>query len=296
MANRCLFVSETSDDANPLVPGEHLVLADLEGLMARCEEHLRDEVKRATIADRAYEFLKSQLPVEEGCRRMLDLAAGDTGNLPHAGQLTRFARAAVGRLRSKYFLLRSLPAAAKPFLRRQPLAHRIFYPAQSLFDRLRGKWSLQETERRRQEIVERLQRMAGHNDADRADEYEILANPRARRLPNRSGFRKRRSSRSGRTAWDRGPAVSPGTGRHDLRGPSGRLGGPSGRFRGSYALQLRFLDWSVPRQRCGIGVWRAARRIRDHRGRRRLHRRFGGTCGAIDRPAARLRVPGAQAT
>ena len=113
---------------------------------------------------------------------MLDLAAGDTGNLPHAGQLTRFARAAVGRLRSKYFLLRSLPAAAKPFLRRQPLAHRIFYPAQSLFDRLRGKWSLQETERRRQEIVERLQRMAGHNDADRADEYEILANPRARAL------------------------------------------------------------------------------------------------------------------
>ncbi|MCR4412601.1 MAG: glycosyltransferase, partial [Thermoguttaceae bacterium] len=62
MANGCLLVSETSQGAEPLVDGQHLVFADEEQLMDRCEEYLRDEPKRRALADRAYRFLLAEEP------------------------------------------------------------------------------------------------------------------------------------------------------------------------------------------------------------------------------------------
>jgi glycosyltransferase involved in cell wall biosynthesis len=68
LANRCLVISETSTDHQPLIAGKHLVLCGRAELMDRCEYYLQHETQRADIAAEACQFLQTELRIEESCR------------------------------------------------------------------------------------------------------------------------------------------------------------------------------------------------------------------------------------
>lgn len=74
MTNGCVVVSETSADVEPLVPGEHLVLARPEAL-GSVAAALADEPERERhLRSAAYGFVKS-LDMTASARRLIDLAA-----------------------------------------------------------------------------------------------------------------------------------------------------------------------------------------------------------------------------
>ncbi|ANN21375.1 hypothetical protein SD37_41250 [Amycolatopsis orientalis] len=74
MTNGCVVVSETSADVEPLVPGEHLVLARPEAL-GSVVAALADEPERERhLRSAAYGFVKS-LDMTASARRLIDLAS-----------------------------------------------------------------------------------------------------------------------------------------------------------------------------------------------------------------------------
>ncbi len=158
MANGCLVVSETSRGAEPLCDGQHLIFAPLEQLMDRCEAYLADEARRRKIADEAYRFLRHELPVDLGCRRMLEAHRRWLAEPRASGgnRARRGLQQAAARARSAWFQLHSIKAALPAYLRRSRVAHAMYYPAKSLAGRLAGRWSLAHIERRRQDILRRL--------------------------------------------------------------------------------------------------------------------------------------------
>ncbi|MEV6905438.1 glycosyltransferase family A protein [Amycolatopsis sp. NPDC051071] len=82
MTNGCVVISETSADVDPLVPGEHLVLARPEALGAVAAA-LADEPERERhLRSAAYGFVKS-LDMTASARRLIDLAAS-LGSAPAA--------------------------------------------------------------------------------------------------------------------------------------------------------------------------------------------------------------------
>ena len=96
MANHCLVVSEPSSRAEPLVDGRHVVFADLDTLVERCEHYVRNDAEREQITRRAYDLMTGELRIEQTCRAMLDaVAAEDSSNMPrrHGGVKYIFFRA-----------------------------------------------------------------------------------------------------------------------------------------------------------------------------------------------------------
>ena len=216
MANRCALVSEESQTIEPLVDGEHLVLADLDHLMDRCEELLGDEPRRQEMAERAYEFLRAGLSIEPACRTILESAKSGQGARVPASEcrgshwqrnsrgsgvrrsyfqwdprrpLSRVApfvshelaiatawHRGHGALRGAAFQLCRLARDYPNYLRRQRPAHLLYYPVRSFFDRLRGRWSLKEIERRRREILDRCGDGQGPCSRVVHEDYEPLAN------------------------------------------------------------------------------------------------------------------------
>ncbi|WP_037315697.1 glycosyltransferase family protein [Amycolatopsis orientalis] len=82
MTNGCVVVSETSADVEPLVPGEHLVLARPEAL-GSVVAALADEPERERhLRSAAYGFVKS-LDMTASARRLIDLASS-LGSAPAA--------------------------------------------------------------------------------------------------------------------------------------------------------------------------------------------------------------------
>ncbi len=82
MTNGCVVISETSVDVEPLVPGEHLVLARPEALGAVVAA-LADEPERERhLRSAAYGFVKS-LDMAASARRLIDLASS-LGSAPAA--------------------------------------------------------------------------------------------------------------------------------------------------------------------------------------------------------------------
>ncbi|MBD2088488.1 methyltransferase domain-containing protein [Microcoleus sp. FACHB-1515] len=72
LANRCLFITETSDHIEPLVNGKHLIMADLEGIPAQCEYYLNHEEERLKIVNQAYEFVTQKFSSKLLCRKLLE--------------------------------------------------------------------------------------------------------------------------------------------------------------------------------------------------------------------------------
>ncbi|WP_410601652.1 glycosyltransferase [Amycolatopsis sp. lyj-90] len=82
MTNGCVVVSETSSEVEPLVPGEHLVLARPEAL-GSVVAALADEPERERhLRSAAYGFVKS-LDMTASARRLIDLASS-LGSTPAA--------------------------------------------------------------------------------------------------------------------------------------------------------------------------------------------------------------------
>jgi len=77
IANRCLLVTETSDGVAPLVPGEHIVMAEEDCLAEVCEHYLRDTEARVAVTERAYRLLRDELSIEGSCRSILNSASSE---------------------------------------------------------------------------------------------------------------------------------------------------------------------------------------------------------------------------
>lgn len=71
MANRCCLITETCEGFEPLVPGEHFVMAKAEDLTKCCEYYLNHEDERQAITEAAYNFVHDRLTQEKNCRAFL---------------------------------------------------------------------------------------------------------------------------------------------------------------------------------------------------------------------------------
>lgn len=71
LANGCLLVSETSDDVEPLVPGEHFVMGDLEELPGLAQHWLENEGERRRLTANARQLVTTALDSRVTCRGLL---------------------------------------------------------------------------------------------------------------------------------------------------------------------------------------------------------------------------------
>ena len=71
MANRCCLITETCQGFEPLVSGQHFVMAKANDLITCCEYYLNHRNERETIAEAAYEFVRNSLTQQENCREFL---------------------------------------------------------------------------------------------------------------------------------------------------------------------------------------------------------------------------------
>jgi hypothetical protein len=75
ICNGCVVVSEPSRDGDPLVAGEHFVAASVEELAPAVDRLLDQPDRLRLMRERAYDFVREQLPMEPGGRRLAELAA-----------------------------------------------------------------------------------------------------------------------------------------------------------------------------------------------------------------------------
>lgn len=87
----CAVVSEHSLDYEPLVPGEHVLFGRSTAVGLLAGELLDDEPMRFEIAERAWRFLKEELPLADAVRQLADAASEVAANpLPPDGRTVRF--------------------------------------------------------------------------------------------------------------------------------------------------------------------------------------------------------------
>ena len=85
----CVIVSEHSLELNPLRPGEHLLTGGIESLGWLVERLLEDEDERARLEQRAYELLRTELPLSASAERIASQAEAlaqrptPRGDAPH---------------------------------------------------------------------------------------------------------------------------------------------------------------------------------------------------------------------
>jgi hypothetical protein len=75
ICNGCVVVSEPSLDGDPLLAGEHFVEAPVEQIAAVAAELLDDPERLRALRERAYRFVREQLPIEPAGRRLVELAS-----------------------------------------------------------------------------------------------------------------------------------------------------------------------------------------------------------------------------
>lgn len=74
ICNGCVVISEHSTDYEPLVPGEHFVSGRPETLADAAYTLLLDPEKLSAMRDRAYEFLRSELPLRDAAVLLAEVA------------------------------------------------------------------------------------------------------------------------------------------------------------------------------------------------------------------------------
>lgn len=74
MANGAVVVSEHSRDASPLEPGEHYISGRVHDLATLADLLLEDEARLEELRRSAYEFIRSELPIERSVERLLAVA------------------------------------------------------------------------------------------------------------------------------------------------------------------------------------------------------------------------------
>jgi hypothetical protein len=74
ICNGCVVVSERSLDLEPLVAGEHLVTGRAESLALLADHLLEDPERLAAMSLAAYDFVRAELPMTVGARRLGEIA------------------------------------------------------------------------------------------------------------------------------------------------------------------------------------------------------------------------------
>jgi hypothetical protein len=75
ICNGCVVVSEPSLDSQPLIPGEHFLVADAEHIANVVDELLDDPTRLRELRERAYDFVRAELPMRPAAERLAELAA-----------------------------------------------------------------------------------------------------------------------------------------------------------------------------------------------------------------------------
>ncbi|MGZ4249697.1 MAG: glycosyltransferase family protein [Solirubrobacteraceae bacterium] len=76
MCNGCVIVTEPSTDLGPIVPGQHLLVADRSRIGAVARAVVGDEELRRTVADRAYLLCREQFDMSASAARLAEVAEG----------------------------------------------------------------------------------------------------------------------------------------------------------------------------------------------------------------------------
>jgi glycosyltransferase involved in cell wall biosynthesis len=75
ICNGCVVVSEPSLDSEPLIPGEHFLVADVEHLASAVDRLLDDPTHLRELRERAYDFIRRELSMAPAAERLTELAA-----------------------------------------------------------------------------------------------------------------------------------------------------------------------------------------------------------------------------
>jgi hypothetical protein len=78
ICNGCVVVSESSLDPEPLIPGEHFLVADVDEIATVVDELLDDPARLLALRHRAYDFVRRELSMRPAAERLAELA----GELP----------------------------------------------------------------------------------------------------------------------------------------------------------------------------------------------------------------------
>ena len=76
MCNGCVIVTEPSTDLGPIVPGQHLLVAERSRIGAVARAAVGDEELRRTVADRAYSLCREQFDMSASADRLAEVAEG----------------------------------------------------------------------------------------------------------------------------------------------------------------------------------------------------------------------------
>jgi hypothetical protein len=75
ICNGCVVVSEPSLDSEPLIPGEHFLVADVDEIATVVDELLDDPARLLALRHRAYDFVRRELSMRPAAERLAELAA-----------------------------------------------------------------------------------------------------------------------------------------------------------------------------------------------------------------------------
>jgi hypothetical protein len=82
ICNGCVVVTERSVDIAPLIPGEHLIATRAESLCLLADRLLDDPDRLQAIRLAAYDFVRRELPMSTGARRLIEVAEGVVRSRP----------------------------------------------------------------------------------------------------------------------------------------------------------------------------------------------------------------------
>ncbi len=75
ICNGCVVVSEPSIDSEPLIPGEHFLVADVDEIATVVDELLDDPARLLALRHRAYDFVRRELSMRPAADRLAQLGA-----------------------------------------------------------------------------------------------------------------------------------------------------------------------------------------------------------------------------
>lgn len=131
ICNGCVVVSEPCIDSEPLLPGEHFLVADADRIAGVLSELLDDPARLQAIRRQAYEFVRRELPMAPAVERLCELACALPREPPAMGP-SAFASHATdtdtpgaGAVASAVPATPTRPAGAGAHSPRRPLLRRL---------------------------------------------------------------------------------------------------------------------------------------------------------------------------
>jgi glycosyltransferase involved in cell wall biosynthesis len=75
ICNGCAVVSEPSLDSEPLIPGEHFLVADVDEIAGVVDRLLDDPARLRELREQAYDFVRRELSMRPAAERLAEIAA-----------------------------------------------------------------------------------------------------------------------------------------------------------------------------------------------------------------------------